>query len=186
MGKTTTARLFSEAGIPVWDADAAVHHLYEASQPGAKAIESLVPQAIGVGGVDRALLKSALAHDPTLLARIEDVIHPLVAADRTAFVRRHWDDALVLLDIPLLFETGAEKDLDAIVVVTAPADVQRRRVLQRSGMDGDMLASILSRQMPDEEKRRRADFVIQTGEGVDRAREAVQSVIRDIQERHHA
>jgi dephospho-CoA kinase len=177
MGKTTTARLFAEAGVPVWDADAAVHRLYGPCEAGSRAIERLAPTAVGTGGVDRAALRDAIAADPELLARVEAAVHPLVAADRAAFVGAHRDAPLVVLDIPLLFETGGEATVDAVVVVTAPHAVQRKRVLARSGMDETQFERILSRQVPDEEKRRRADHVVPTDQGLDRAREAVLSII---------
>ena len=186
MGKSTTARLFEQAGVPVWDADAAVHRLYGPGQAGALAVASLVPEAVSAAGVDRAVLREALASDPLLLGRIEGAVHPLVAADRTAFIDDHMDTPLLVMDIPLLFETEAEADLDAVLVVTAPPDVQRARVLSRPGVDAESLAGILDRQMPDAEKRRRADFVIRTDEGIDRAREAVLSVIKTIREARHA
>lgn len=186
MGKSTTAALFAEAGVPVWDADDAVHRLYAAGAAGAEAVARLAPEAVGPQGVDRSRLREAVARDPGLLARIEEVIHPLVAADREAFVAANADAPLVVLDVPLLFETGAETAFDAVLVVTAPASVQRARVLARPGMNEEMLAAIRARQMPDAEKRRRADFVIRTDEGIDRARDAVLSVMRNIMERQNA
>ena len=186
MGKSTTAALFAEAGVPVWDADDAVHRLYAAGAAGAEAVARLAPEAVGPQGVDRSRLREAIARDPGLLARIEEVIHPLVAADREAFVAANVDAPLVVLDVPLLFETGAETAFDAVLVVTAPASVQRARVLARPGMNEEMLAAIRARQMPDAEKRRRADFVIRTDEGIDRARDAVLSVMRNIMERQNA
>jgi dephospho-CoA kinase len=180
MGKTTTAALFAEAGIPVWDADAAVHRLYGAGEAGAEAIARLVPAAIRDGGVDRVALRAALAADPTLFERVEVAVHPLVAADRDAFVAAHAGAPVVLLDIPLLFETGGQALVDAVVVVTAPREVQRQRVLLRPGMDPEALVRILARQMPDEEKRRRANYVIRTDLGIDHARQAVHAVLRDI------
>lgn len=186
MGKSTTARLFAGAGVPVWDADAVVHRLYGPGQAATLAIAALAPGAVTAEGVDRAALREALAADPPLLERIEAVVHPLVAADRTAFVAEHREADLVVLDIPLLYETGAEAEFDAVLVVTAAAEVQRERVLARPGMDAEALSGILARQMPDAEKRRRADFVIRTDQGLERAREAVLSVIETIRERMHA
>jgi dephospho-CoA kinase len=176
MGKSTTARLFAEAGVPVWDADAAVHEIYRAGGAGAAALADLVPDAIGGGAVDRDRLRQLVANDPTLLARIETRIHPLVAADRADFIARHATAALLLFDIPLLYETGAEAWLDGVLVVTAPAEVQRRRVLSRPGMSDAMLAVVLARQLPDAEKRARADFVIPTDAGIEAARAAVLSL----------
>lgn len=164
MGKSTTAGLFAEAGVPVWDADAAVHRLYAAGGAAAKRLAAEFPEAVGEQGVDRAALKRAIAADPQALKRIEAIVHPLVAADRLAFLNHHrgTGTAAVLLDVPLLFETGAADLCDRTVVVTAPAEVQRARVLARPGMTEDTLNMILSRQMPDAEKRKRADFIVKT------------------------
>ncbi len=170
MGKSTTAGFFVEAGVPVWDADAAVHRLYAPGGAGAAALADLVPAAVAGGAVDRERLRAALAEAPDLLARIEARIHPLVEADRRAFEAAHPEADLVLFDIPLLFETGAERGLDGVLVVTAPAAVQRARVLARPGMTEPMLQRILARQLPDAEKRSRADFVIATDRGIDAAR----------------
>jgi dephospho-CoA kinase len=165
MGKSTTAQLFAEAGVPVWDADGAVHRLYAPGGLGAAALADLVPDAVHDGGVDRARLRDAVLADPTLLGRIEARIHPLVAGDRAAFADAHAAADLILLDIPLLFETGGEKRCDVVVVVSAPPFVQRARVLARPGMTEARLAQILAQQMPDREKRARADFVVETGLG---------------------
>jgi dephospho-CoA kinase len=186
MGKTTTAGLFAEAGVPVWDADAVVHDLYGPGRAGSRAIAALLPDAVGADGVDRARLRRAMAEDPGLLARVEAVIHPLVAVDRSAFLLRHEGAPLVLLDIPLLYETGAEGDVDAVLVVTAPPEVQRARVLARPGMNEETYGRILARQLPDAEKRRRADFVLRTDQGIDRARAGVLSIIDAITGGRHA
>lgn len=164
MGKSTTAAMFAAEGVPVWDADAAVHRLYAQGGAGVAAIAVLRPEAIVGGAVDRGRLKEWIAADPAALQQIEAAIHPLVAADRAAFIDRaaRAGADLVLLDIPLLFETGAEAALDATLVVTAPAEVQRARVLARPGMTEAQLAAILARQMPDAEKRARATHVIET------------------------
>jgi dephospho-CoA kinase len=180
MGKTTTGRLFEEAGVPVWDADAAVHRLYGPNEPGSRAIARLAPGVVGAAGVDRAALREAIAADPDLLARVESAVHPLVAADRAAFVEANRNAPLIVLDIPLLFETGGEAEVDAVVVATAPGAVQRERVLARPGMDEAQFERILSRQVPDEEKRRRADHVVRTDQGVDRARQTVLSIIGEL------
>ena len=187
MGKSTTAGFFAESGVPVWDADAAVRRLYAPGGGGAAALEDVAPQAIRDGGLDRAALRHAIARDPDLLSRVEARIHPLVAADRARFLEDHTDADLVLLDIPLLFETGAEDGLDAVLVVTAPPEVQRARVLARPGMEEAALAAILARQMPDSEKRARADFLLDTGEGLEAARGRVLSLIATIRrDRRHA
>lgn len=185
MGKSTTAAMFAAEGVPVWDADAAVHRLYARGAPGVAAIAALRPEAIIDGAVDRARLKEWIATDPEALTRIEAAIHPLVAADRAAFVDRAAKAGadLVLLDIPLLFETGAEAALDATLVVTAPAEVQRARVLARPGMTETQLAAILARQMPDAEKRARATHVIETST-LEETRAAVQDLIRGLRAGH--
>ncbi|MFO1209050.1 MAG: dephospho-CoA kinase [Amaricoccus sp.] len=184
MGKSTTAGFFAAAGVPVWDADAVVHGLYAPGGGGAAALAALVPQAIADDAVDRERLREAVLADPALLQRIEARIHPLVAADRTAFLARHRDADVVLLDIPLLFETGATADVDGVLAVTAPSAVQRARVLARPGMTAAALERILARQMPDAAKVARADFVIDTGRGLDAARAAVLSLLERIRKRH--
>lgn len=187
MGKSSTAALFAEAGVPVWDADAAVHRLYAPGGAALPAVAALCPPAVGPEGVDRTALKRWLAETPGGLARLEAAVHPLVAADRAGFIARAAKDGaqLVVLDIPLLFETGAEADVDATLVVTAPPEVQRARVLARPGMTEDQFARLLARQMPDAEKRARADHVIETLTP-DGARAAVRDLIRRLGSRHHA
>jgi dephospho-CoA kinase len=180
MGKSTTAALFAEAGVPVWDADAAVHRLYAEGGAGAAAIAGLAPEAVSGTVVDRDRLRDAIIADPGLLARIEARVHPLVAADREAFAAAHADADILLFDIPLLFETGGEAGLDAVLVVTAPEAVQRARVLARPGMTPAALAHILARQTPDAEKRARADFIIETGRGVEAARADVLALLARI------
>lgn len=179
MGKSTTAAMFAEAGVPVWDADAAVHRLYAAGGAGSRALAALVPHAVSEAGTDRAALRAAIVADPDLLAQIEAAIHPLVAEDRNAFLAGARADGakLVLCDIPLLFETGADKWLDRVAVVTAPAEVQRARVLARPGMTAEAFAAILAKQLPDAEKRERADFVIETGQGSEPARRQVAGIV---------
>jgi dephospho-CoA kinase len=188
MGKSTTAAMFAEAGVPVWDADAAVHRLYGPGAAGSRALEALVPGAVDDSGVDRARLRAAILADPNLLARIEAAIHPLVAADRTAFLdsARSEGQALVLCDIPLLYETGAEKWLDRVVVVTAPAEVQRARVLGRPGMTEESLSAILAKQLPDGEKRARADYVIDAGRGLEPVRRQVAGIVAELRGAAHA
>lgn len=162
MGKSTTAQMFRDAGVPVWDADATVHQLYAAGGAGVPAIAHLCPAALSKGAIDRAALRAWIARDSDALRQIESVIHPLVADSRAAFLRTHAGAPLVVLDVPLLFETGGDAYCDATLVVSAPPDVQRDRVLARPGMTEEHLAAILAKQMPDAEKRRRATHVIET------------------------
>jgi dephospho-CoA kinase len=176
MGKSTTAQMFRDLGVPVWDADAAVHGLYAQGGAAVGPVGALCPQAVRDGAIDRAALKDWLAADPARLRDLEAVVHPLVAADRAAFIARA-AVPLVVLDIPLLFETGAQ--VDGVLVVTAPPDVQRARVLARPAMTDAQLDLILSRQLPDAEKRARADFVIQTTD-MDSARAAVAKLVREL------
>ena len=163
MGKSTVAAMFAQLGVPVFDADAAVHAL---QGPGGRLVP-LIAAAFGdvvvEGSLDRARLRAAVLGDPAALTLIEDLVHPAVAEEREAFLRRHAACPLVLLDIPLLFETHGERGVDAVVVVSAPRLVQRRRVLARAGMTDARLHAILRRQMPNRKKRRRASFVIGTG-----------------------
>lgn len=182
MGKSTTARMFADEGLAVWDADAAVHRLYDKGGAAVPAIAAMRPEAVVGGAVDRAALKRWIAADPAALRRIETTVHPLVAADREAFLAAHADDDIVVLDVPLLFETGAEDRMDAVAVVSAPPEVQRVRVLERGTMNQAQFKTILAKQVPDAEKRARADYVIETLT-LEGARAAVHSVIRDIRER---
>ena len=177
MGKTTTAGLFAAAGVPVFDADAEVHRLY--SGPLVPAIEAAFPGTTPGGTVDRAALGRRVLGDPDALARLEAIVHPAVRAAETAFLEaaNRAGHRLALLDIPLLFETGRQDDVDRVVVVSAPEDVQRARVLARPGMTPEKFAAILSRQMPDAEKRARADHVIDTGAGLAAAKAAVQTLL---------
>ena len=182
MGKSTTAAMFADEGIPVWDADATVHRLYGPHQPAALAVARLFPTAIAPdGSVDRATLRRLIAADPTALDRLNAAVHPLVAADRASFLAAHAKADIVLLDIPLLYETGAAPTCDAVAVVTAPPETQRDRVLAR-GMTPEDFALILSRQLPDVEKRARADYIIPTT-GLEPARAAVKDILTDIRKR---
>ena len=178
MGKTTTAGFFEEAGVPVYNADRAVHELYE-SKPVIENLSRIFPDCLTDGRIDRSKLSKTIVKDPTKLAILEKFIHPLVRKKEKDFVKMHRDrgDPLVVLDIPLLFETGPDGRVDKIAVVSAPLEVQRQRVLARSGWDDEKLNRILSRQISDEEKRRRADFVIDTGKSLDDAREQVKHLI---------
>lgn len=184
MGKSTAAGIFRDFGVPVWDADAAVHRLYDRGGAAVPAIAALCPEAIVAGRVDRAVLKNWIAHDPAALRQIEQAVHPLVAADRQDFLAAHAADALVVLDIPLLFETGADGAMDAVLVMTAQPETQRRRVMARPGMTHAQFAHMLSKQMPDAEKRARADYIIET-RSLDQTRAEVQALLRKL-EGHHA
>jgi dephospho-CoA kinase len=180
MGKTTTAGFFAEAGVPVLDADAVVHHLYEGEA--AAAIESVFPGTTVAGKVDRAKLAARIIGNPEALTRLEAIVHPMVREAETRFLA----DAeargaeVVVLDIPLLLETASDRKVDAIVVVSAPAEIQRRRVLERPGMTADKLDALLARQMADSEKRRHADFVVDTSLGFEAARAQVKEILRAI------
>ena len=176
MGKTTTARLFADEGVPVHDADAAVHKLYAGEAAGL--IEVAFPGSTRNGTVDRVQLGKQVTGDPTALRRLEEIVHPLVRNAERKFLR----DAeiagapIAVLDVPLLFETGGDGRVDATVVVSAPAAMQRERVLER-GVSLERLEALLGRQMPDAEKRRRADFVVDSGQGVEHARAQVRQIL---------
>ncbi|MER9213994.1 dephospho-CoA kinase [Mesorhizobium sp. M0663] len=180
MGKSTAAKMFAEAGVPVHDSDEAVHRLYAGKA--APLVEAAFPGTTRSGAVDRAALAERVLGDAAALKRLEAIIHPLVRADADAFLAEHRAAGalLAVLDIPLLFETGGRNRVDKVVVVTAPPEVQRARVLARPGMNEEKLASILARQVSDAEKRRRADFVIDTGQGFDAARAAVKAIIAEL------
>ena len=179
MGKSTTAKMFADAGVPVWDADSTVHRLYAAGQAGAAAIAQIAPDAIVEGAVDRGKLRDAILQDASLLKKIEAVIHPLVGQDRAQFLAdaRVAGHRLAVVDIPLLFEGGGENHVDQVVVVTAPPDVQRTRVLERPNMTVEAFEAILAKQVPDSMKREKADHLIDTSLGMDHARERVAEII---------
>lgn len=162
MGKSTAAGMFTSLGIPVFDADACVHALQAAGGAAVPRIEARFPGTTGAKGVDRKALGARVIGHPTEMAALEAIIHPLVRRERAAFLRRHRSRPMVVLDIPLLFETGGEKGVDLVVVVSAPAFVQRRRVLARKGMTQARFRAIRHSQLPDKEKRRRADIVVET------------------------
>ncbi|WP_374575146.1 dephospho-CoA kinase [Phenylobacterium sp.] len=185
MGKSTTAAMFAEAGVPVYDADAEVHRLYAPGGAAVAPIEAAFPGTVRDGAVDRTALSAQVLGDPAALKRLEGIVHPLVGATRAGFFEaaKARGADMVVLDIPLLFETGGQKNVDAVVVVSAPADMQRARVLERAGMTAEKLDAILAKQTPDAEKRARADFVIDTGRGLEAAREQVAEVIATMRAR---
>ncbi len=177
MGKSTTAKLFAEAGVPVYDADATVHRLYEGEA--VPAIEAAFPGTTVNGKVDRALLSARVVHDPAAIKRLEAIVHPMLGASRQKFL----DDAersgapVALVDVPLLYETGGEKRVDAVVVVTTTPENQRQRILARDNMTEEKLDAILARQLPDAEKRKRADFVVDTSHGLDPVRARIRDIL---------
>jgi dephospho-CoA kinase len=180
MGKSTTAKLFAEAGVPVYDADATVHKLYEGEA--APAIEAAFPGTTAGGRVDRAKLSARVVHDPAAMKQLEQIVHPMLGASRQKF----FDDAaaagapVAVVDVPLLFETGGEKRVDAVVVVTTSPELQRERVLARGTMDEEKLISILARQIPDAEKRKRADFVVDTSHGLEPVRARIRDILAEV------
>ena len=179
MGKSTTAKLFAEAGVPVYDADATVHMLYEGEA--VPAIEAAFPGTTVNGKVDRNKLSARVVHDPAAIKRLEQIVHPMLGASRQKFL----DDAersgapVAVVDVPLLFETGGEKRVDAVVVVTTTPEIQRQRILARDNMTSEKLDAILARQLPDAEKRRRADFVVDTSDGTDPVRLRIRDILNE-------
>jgi len=182
MGKSTVAAMFGDLGAAVWDADAAVHRMYARGGAAVEPVRALFPDVIVDGAVDRARLASVVLGAPANLQKLEAVVHPLVAADREAFMTAaaHAGAPAVVLDIPLLFENGSEKFFDVIVVVSAPADIQRARALARPGMSEEKFAAILAEQMPDTEKCAKADYVISTGEPLEKTRADVGRIYEKI------
>ncbi|TPQ42171.1 dephospho-CoA kinase [Bradyrhizobium guangdongense] len=180
MGKSTTAKLFAEAGVPIYDADAAVHQLYEGEA--VPAIEAAFPGTTANGKVDRAKLSARVVGDAAAMKQLEQIVHPMLGASRQKF----FADAeaakapVVLLDIPLLYETGGEKRVDAVVVVTTSPELQRERVLARGTMDAQKLDAIIAKQMPDAEKRKRADFVVDTSYGLDPVRAQIKHILAEV------
>lgn len=183
MGKSTTAALFAKEGIPVWDADATVHRLYAPGGAATQLVAELCPSALRDHGIDRSVLRDWIASDPTALQRLESIVHPLVAADREDFVTQA-NANIAVFDIPLLFERGTEADMNATLLVTAPVEVQRQRVMSRPGMTEAQFALILRRQMPDAEKRARATHIVETL-SIDQTRAYVQALIAHLRS-HHA
>ncbi len=188
MGKTETAKLFARLGIPVYDSDAAVHRLYEPGGAAVAEIAKAFPESVKDGRVDRAALSRHLASDEDAFRKLEAIVHPLVAADQRLFLERAMKDGaeMVVQDIPLLFETGGHARMDAVVVVSAPSELQRRRVLERPGMTAEKLDHILARQMPDAEKRAKAHFVVETDKGLDHAFEQVKAVVAALEAKRNA
>lgn len=181
MGKSTTAQLFAEAGVPVYDADAVVHQLYQGEA--VPLIATAFPDAVIEGRVDRKILSTLVLNNPTLLRQLENIVHPLVHACEKQFLQAAQQNgaSVVLLDIPLLFEVGGMNRVDKIVVVSAPYEIQRQRVLARDGMSEEKFQAILARQMPDAEKRSKADFIIDTGHDKDYARKQVAEILLALQ-----
>jgi len=182
MGKSETARMFADLGVPVFDSDAAVHALYAQNGAAVEPVARLFPGAVKDGAIDRAVLSRLLTESPGRLAELEAVVHPLVrkAQDRFLADCRKQGAKLVVLDIPLLFETHRETEVDVVVVVSAPAEIQRARALARLGMTEEKLAAILKRQTPDAEKRRRADFIVDSSQGFDHARAEVRAIVETV------
>jgi dephospho-CoA kinase len=177
MGKSTTAKLFAEAGVPVYDADAAVHMLYEGEA--VPAIEAAFPGTTADGKVDRNKLSAQVVHDPAAIRQLEQIVHPMLGASRQKFLHDAEQSGapVAVVDIPLLFETGGEKRVDAVVVVTTTPEIQRQRILERDNMTGEKLEAILARQLPDAEKRKRADFVVDTSHGHDPVRARIRDIL---------
>jgi dephospho-CoA kinase len=183
MGKTETAKMFVKLGVPVYDSDAAVHRLYEKGGAAVAEIEKAFPGTVVDGAVDRDKLGAIVTGDKAKLKQLEQLVHPLVARGQMEFLQDNANAEMVLLDIPLLFETGGRTRMDAVVVVSAPSHIQRARVLARPGMTAEKLDHILSRQTPDEEKRAKAHFVIVTDRGLDHAFEQVKLVVAALKDR---
>jgi dephospho-CoA kinase len=179
MGKSTTAKLFAEAGVPVYDADAAVHRLYEGEA--VPAIEAAFPGTTAACKVDRALLSARVLQDPAAMKQLEQIVHPMLGASRQRFLHDAEQSGapVAVVDVPLLFETGGENRVDAVVVVTTTSEIQRRRVLARDNMTSETFDTILARQLPDAEKRRRADFVVDTSHGLDPVRARIRDILAE-------
>jgi dephospho-CoA kinase len=180
MGKSTAAKFFAETGVPVHDSDAVVHALYEGEA--VPLIEAAFPGSTSGGRVDRDKLTAMVLHDDAALARLEAIIHPLVTASRERFLAEAQARGapVAVVDVPLLFETAAQSRCDAVVVVSAPAEIQRRRALDRPGMTEEKLAALLAKQMPDEEKRRRADFVVDSSQEYDHTRAQIRDILQRV------
>ncbi len=183
MGKSTTSQMFREAGCPVFDADMVVHDLYAKGGKAVPIIRAVFPDVIKDGAIDRAILGGYMRADPLQLKVLESFIHPLVAEARRSFLEDNKEADIVVMDVPLLFETGGEAYVDHVVVVTAPPEVQRKRVLARPGMTKALFQSLLARQMPDAEKRKRAHTLIFTDKALENAREQVQDLLRKLRDK---
>jgi dephospho-CoA kinase len=185
MGKSETLKLFARLGFPIYDADTVVHQLYDKGGAAVEPIAKIFPEAVREGRVDRARLSARVARDEDAFQRLETIVHPLVRKAETAFLAHaaKASHAIVVLDIPLLFETGAQNRVDAVVVVSAPSDIQRKRVLARAGMTLEKLEAIHARQVTDAEKRAQADFVIETDKGLEHAFAQVERVAASLRER---
>ncbi len=181
MGKSTTAGFFKAFGVPVWDADAVVHALYAPMGAAVAELARIAPQATAGGFVDRNILKTLIRDDKTLLPKIESALKPILAQSRSAFLHANRAAPLVLFDIPLLYETDAESWLDYVLVVTAPPEMQKERVVARKNMDEKLFATFLARQMPDAEKRALADFVFDTSRGMDHTKAEVKALIEKLE-----
>lgn len=182
MGKSTTAKMFRDAGIPVWDADKAVSEAYDAGGRAVEAVGGLFPEALVDGRIDRKILRDRVAKDGASLRALERIVHPIVSADRQAFIDGCKSD-LAVLEIPLLFETEADQDVDAVAVVSAPEPIQEKRVMARPGMTRQLFERLRGQQMPDEKKRRRADYVIDTST-IETAEAAVNEIIEELRQRN--
>ena len=183
MGKSQTAKLFAAEGVAVHDSDAVIHRLYDKGGAAVEKIAASFPGTVIDGAVNRTALSARVAEDPKALAQLEALVHPLVKQDRDRFLAIHTGADIVVLDIPLLLETGADEGLDALVVVSAPSDVQRDRVLARPGMTERKFDALLARQLPDVDKRAKAHFVIVTDKGLDHARDQVRMVLAAVREK---
>jgi dephospho-CoA kinase len=177
MGKSTTAKLFAEAGVPVYDADATVHRIYQGEA--APAIEAAFPGTTVDGKVDRVRLSAKVVHDPAAMKQLEQIVHPMLRGYHQKFIDDAEQDGapVAVIDVPLLYETGGEKRVDAVVVVTTTPEIQRERILARDNMTSEKLDAILARQLPDAEKRRRADFVVDTSDGLDPVRARIRDIL---------
>ena len=182
MGKSTTAEMFQKCGVPVWDADAAVHALYGPRGRASALIAEIALDAVDFNGVNRPALRAEIVKNPELMKKVEAIVHPLVAEDRLGFSTTNHGVPVLVYDIPLLYEIGADAMLDKVVVVTAPAEVQRARVLERPGMSVEAFEDLLARQLPDAEKRARADYIVETDKGLKAAQAAVKAIVRELME----